>query len=63
MNHQLITYYFGGKEGSYREIGRLWRDHERRAYPDSLSFPDVTRRIVSTRPAALMATICWPGKD
>jgi TetR/AcrR family transcriptional regulator len=24
LNKQLITYYFGGKEGLYRELGRQW---------------------------------------
>ena len=46
VNHQLITYYFGGKAGLYREIGRRWRDHERQEYPDGLPLPEVIRRVV-----------------
>ncbi|MFD0688415.1 TetR/AcrR family transcriptional regulator [Actinomadura fibrosa] len=28
LNKQLINYYFGGKEGLYREIGRRWEERE-----------------------------------
>jgi len=28
LNKQLITYYFGGKQGLYRELGRLWLERE-----------------------------------
>jgi TetR/AcrR family transcriptional regulator len=49
VNKQLITYYFGGKEGLYREIGRRWRTHEQQAYPPDLSLAeDIRRRILDT---------------
>ncbi len=49
VNKQLITYYFGGKEGLYAEIGRRWRSHEEETYPDDLPLAEeVQRRIVDT---------------
>lgn len=63
VNHQLITYYFGGKEGLYREIGRRWREHEKQAYPDGLSLPEVTRRMVvdTTGGAYGSKLLAWQG--
>jgi TetR/AcrR family transcriptional regulator len=49
VNKQLITYYFGGKEGLYQEIGRRWRTHEQEAYPADLPLAeDIRRRILDT---------------
>jgi TetR/AcrR family transcriptional regulator len=49
VNKQLITYYFGGKEGLYQEIGRRWRTHEQQAYPADLPLAeDVRRRVHDT---------------
>src|SRR5829696_6183059 len=38
VNPQLIAYYFDGKEGLYREIGRRLRSYEARAFPDDMDF-------------------------
>jgi TetR/AcrR family transcriptional regulator len=47
INKQLITYYFGGKEGLYQAIGRRWRDHEDKAYTRDMVLADeIQRRIV-----------------
>src|SRR5919106_4226073 len=46
VNQQLIAYYFDGKEGLYREIGRRWRAYEARAFPEDLDFAELTRRYV-----------------
>jgi len=34
VNKQLINYYFGGKDGLYRELRRTWRD-EKAAHADN----------------------------
>lgn len=46
MNQQLIAYYFGGKEGLYREIGRRWRAYEAESFPDDLDFAEAIKRYV-----------------
>jgi TetR/AcrR family transcriptional regulator len=46
VNQQLIAYYFDGKEGLYREMGRRWRAHEAEAIPDDLSMTEMTKRYV-----------------
>src|SRR5207248_833391 len=38
VNQQLIAYYFDGKEGLYREIGRRWRAYEAQQVPDDMPF-------------------------
>ena len=46
VNPQLIAYYFDGKEGLYREIGRRWRSYEARAFPDDMDFAKRIERYV-----------------
>ena len=46
VNQQLITYYFGGKEGLYREIGRRWRAYEAEAIPDDTDHTEMIKRYV-----------------
>lgn len=46
VNPQLIAYYFDGKEGLYREIGRRWRAYEARAFPDDMDFAERIERYV-----------------
>lgn len=46
VNQQLIAYYFDGKEGLYREIGRRWRTYEAQAFPDDMNFAEMNRRYV-----------------
>lgn len=62
VNHQLITYYFGGKAGLYREIGRRWRDHEQRAYPDDMPLPEAVRqRVLDTAGGHGSRLLAWQG--
>src|ERR671918_397291 len=36
VNQQLIAYYFDGKEGLHREMGRRWRAYEAQAIPEAV---------------------------
>lgn len=40
VNRQLISYYFGGKEGLYRELQGLWLDHESNLTEQDLPLAD-----------------------
>jgi AcrR family transcriptional regulator len=46
VNQQLIAYYFDGKEGLYREIGRRWRSYEAQQFPEDLSFAETIKLYV-----------------
>ncbi|MET9065376.1 TetR/AcrR family transcriptional regulator [Streptosporangium sandarakinum] len=46
VNQQLIAYYFDGKDGLYREIGRRWRAYEAQAFPDDMDFAELMKRYV-----------------
>jgi TetR/AcrR family transcriptional regulator len=63
VNKQLITYYFGGKEGLYQEIGRRWRTHERQTYPADLPLAeDIRRRILDTAGGSYGSKLlAWQG--
>lgn len=63
VNQQLIAYYFGGKEGLYREIGRRWREHEARAFPDDMPFAEMIRQYVRTSADARLGArlLAWQG--
>jgi TetR/AcrR family transcriptional regulator len=63
VNKQLITYYFGGKEGLYQEIGRRWRTHERQAYPADLPLAeDVRLRVLETAGGSYGSKLlAWQG--
>jgi AcrR family transcriptional regulator len=63
VNQQLIAYYFDGKEGLYREIGRRWRTYEAQEFTDELAFAETVRRYVEatadTRHGARL--LAWEG--
>lgn len=46
VNQQLIAYYFDGKAGLYRELGRQWRAYEAEAFPDDLAPAEMIKRYV-----------------
>src|SRR5262245_22659147 len=48
VNQQLIAYYFDGKEGLYRELGRRWRAYEADAFPDTMNFTEQIKQYVRT---------------
>lgn len=63
VNQQLITYYFGGKEGLYREIGRRWRDHEQQAHSDDVPLAEAVKRYVvdAADPRRGGKLLAWQG--
>ncbi len=48
VNQQLIAYYFDGKEGLYRELGRRWRSYEAEAFPEDMDFGEMIKHYVRT---------------
>jgi TetR/AcrR family transcriptional regulator len=48
VNQQLIAYYFDGKAGLYRELGRQWRAYEAQAFPEDLGGAETIKRYVRT---------------
>ena len=63
VNQQLIAYYFDGKEGLYREIGRRWRAYEARTFPDDMDFAELIRHYVRTSvdPRLGGRLLAWEG--
>lgn len=63
VNQQLIAYYFGGKEGLYREIGRRWRAYEAEAFPEDIDLAEAMRRYVraSVDPRLGGRLLAWEG--
>jgi TetR/AcrR family transcriptional regulator len=65
VNKQLISYYFGGKEGLYRELQRSWRESESGFGGAGLSIDELAVRylhecLADPRPTRLML---WRGLD
>ena len=48
VNKQLISYYFGGKEGLYEELARRWRDTEATLAGPELPLPEVVANYART---------------
>ncbi|KAA9161624.1 TetR/AcrR family transcriptional regulator [Amycolatopsis acidicola] len=63
VNQQLIAYYFDGKEGLYREIGRQWRAYESEAFPDDMELPELVKHYVgaSVDPRLGGRLLAWEG--
>jgi AcrR family transcriptional regulator len=63
VNQQLIAYYFDGKEGLYRELGRRWRTYEAREFPDDMPFAEMIKAYVrlSADARAGGRMLAWEG--
>jgi AcrR family transcriptional regulator len=46
VNKQLISYYFGGKEGLYRELGQRWLEHEAEFNDPEISLEELLLRYL-----------------
>jgi AcrR family transcriptional regulator len=65
VNKQLISYYFGGKEGLYRELQRSWQETEAGFGGPGMPIAELALRYLhdglgDPRPARLML---WRGLD
>ncbi|MBS1677633.1 MAG: TetR/AcrR family transcriptional regulator [Actinobacteria bacterium] len=65
VNKQLITYYFGGKEGLYKALHELWLSEEERFADRSLSLADLTARYLEEefRDPSWARLALWHGLD
>jgi TetR/AcrR family transcriptional regulator len=63
VNQQLIAYYFDGKEGLYRELGRRWRTYEDREFPADMPFAEMIKAYVrlSADAKAGGRMLAWDG--
>ena len=61
VNQQLIAYYFDGKEGLYREVGRRWRAYEAEAIPDDTPFAEMVTRYVRASVHRGGRLLAWEG--
>jgi TetR/AcrR family transcriptional regulator len=61
VNQQLIAYYFDGKEGLYREMGRRWRAYEAEAIPDDTPLAEMIKRYVRASVHQGGRLLAWEG--
>ncbi|HEY3682239.1 MAG TPA: TetR family transcriptional regulator [Streptosporangiaceae bacterium] len=63
VNQQLIAYYFDGKEGLYREIGRRWRTYEAETFPDDMPFAEMIKQYVKVSVDSSLGgrLLAWEG--
>lgn len=63
VNQQLIAYYFDGKEGLYRELGRRWRSYEAQEFPEDMPFSEMIKGYVrlSADARAGGRMLAWEG--
>lgn len=61
VNQQLIAYYFDGKEGLYREVGRRWRAYEAEAIPDDTPLAEMIKRYVRASVNEGGRLLAWEG--
>ena len=63
MNKQLISYYFGGKEGLYRAIGDLWLRSEADAGEsyEQMSLPELAASYLRKTPPQMTRLFLWEG--
>jgi AcrR family transcriptional regulator len=64
-NKQLISYYFGGKEGLYREITEQWLREQQDAEPDQReqSLADLSASFIARQPEdrEMARLLLWEG--
>ncbi|GAA3992461.1 hypothetical protein GCM10022247_09510 [Allokutzneria multivorans] len=65
VNKQLINYYFGGKEGLYRELQQAWLDREATFNTPAQPLPDLAVRYLreSLADPRGIRLMIWRGLD
>ncbi|MER7368291.1 TetR/AcrR family transcriptional regulator [Nonomuraea wenchangensis] len=63
VNKQLISYYFGGRDGLLRAIGERWREQKVAFQSETRSLPDVIADYVGQGAGDAVATriLAWEG--
>ncbi|QYC40149.1 Transcriptional regulator, TetR family [Nonomuraea coxensis DSM 45129] len=63
VNKQLISYYFGGRDGLLRAIGERWREQKVAFQSETRSLPDVIAEYVGQGAGDAVATriLAWEG--
>jgi TetR/AcrR family transcriptional regulator len=61
VNQQLIAYYFDGKEGLHREMGRRWRAYEAQAIPDDMAPEETIKHYVRASVDHGGRLLAWEG--
>jgi TetR/AcrR family transcriptional regulator len=63
VNTQLISYYFGGKEGLYQEVVRRWHQREDTMHAEQLSLADLVTAYLDAgfEQPEFMRIFLWEG--
>jgi TetR/AcrR family transcriptional regulator len=65
LNPQLITYYFGGKEGLYKALGERWLELEQRFVDPAVPLDELIARYLAAAlgNAQLTRLLVWEGLE
>ncbi|MFD0416739.1 TetR family transcriptional regulator [Streptomyces sp. NPDC127108] len=63
VNQQLISYYFGGKQGLYEQLGHRWKAYEAETIPADTPLDEMIKRYVQAAadPRLGGRRLAWAG--